>query len=164
MYLPNESKTRLVYALILLAIGSPYLLASAAPPQVAAIQTANAPVPAGAILPFGGTIAPPGYLMCDGAEVQRSGYSRLFAVVGESFGAATNFPFTLPDMRGRFLRGVDGAATNDPDHNTRTAMAPGGNVANNVGTVQGDARRGISGIVAGTTSTAGNHTHNIETD
>src|SRR3990167_8653415 len=38
--------------------------------------------PAGAIIAFGGTAAPEGYLLCDGTEVSRTTYARLFAVIG----------------------------------------------------------------------------------
>lgn len=162
MSLLNESKSRLLFAVLVLATSGTCLLASAAPPQATALPV-SAPVPSGTILPFGGTVAPAGYLLCDGTEVQRADYPRLFATVGEAFGAATVFTFTLPDMRGRFLRGVDGAATNDPDRNSRVAIAPGGSVGNNVGSLQGDARRGISGTVSGTTSSSGPHSHGIPT-
>ena len=158
----NESKTRLLCATLVLAASSTYLLASAAPPQVTALPT-SAPVPSGTILPFGGTVAPAGYLLCDGTEVQRDDFPKLFATVGEAFGAATNFTFTLPDLRGRFLRGVDGVATNDPNHSTRTAIAPGGNVGNNVGSLQADGRRGFSGAFSGTTNSVPDHDHGIST-
>jgi len=162
MSLLNESKSRLLFAMLVLVTSGTCLLASAAPPQATALPT-SAPVPTGTILPFGGTVAPAGYLLCDGTEVQRSQYSALFAAVGEAFGSATNFTFTLPDMRGRFMRGVDGAATNDPDRNSRVAIAPGGNVGNNVGSLQGDGRRGFSGTFSGTTGSSGNHQHDILT-
>jgi len=159
---PHSFKTRLFAAVLAIVTGSTYWLASATPPQ-GAIQTVRNPIPPGTILPFGGSSAPAGFLLCDGMEVQRDDYPHLFAAIGPAFGAATNFTFTLPDLRGRFLRGVDGAATNDPDRNSRGASAPGGNLGNNVGSLQGDARRGISGTVAGTTSSAGSHRHDIET-
>jgi len=162
MSLLNESKSGLLFAMLALATSGTCLLASAAAPQTTALPV-SAPVPSGTILPFGGTVAPAGYLLCDGTEVQRADYPRLFATVGEAFGATTVFTFTLPDLRGRFLRGVDGAATNDPDRNSRVAIAPGGNVGNNVGSLQGDARRGNSGTVSGTTASSGNHSHSFPT-
>lgn len=45
----------------------------------------------------------------------------------------------LPDMRGRFGRGFDNGAGNDPDAAGRSASNAGGNTGNNVGTIQADA-------------------------
>lgn len=60
----------------------------------------------GIIKPFAGTTAPRGHLMCDGAEVSRSVYAELFAVVGETYGAGNGATtFNLPDLRGRFPLG-----------------------------------------------------------
>ena len=47
--------------------------------------------------------------------------------------------FRVPDMRGVFLRGVADANGADPDRNSRTASAIGGNTGNQVGSYQGDA-------------------------
>lgn len=96
-------------------------------------------LPTGSFVPFGGTAAPSGYLMCDGSAVSRTTYSALYAVIGNAFGSGDgSTTFNVPDFRGRFLRGVDGTAGNDPDKSSRTAMNPGGNTGNNVGSVQGD--------------------------
>lgn len=43
-------------------------------------------VPTGTILPFGGSKAPSGYLLCDGAQVSRTTYAALFAVIGTTYG------------------------------------------------------------------------------
>lgn len=97
--------------------------------------------PAGAIIAFAGTVAPAGYLLCDGSAVSRATYANLFDVIGESFGQGDNSTtFNLPDFRGRFLRGVDGGAGRDPGG--RTAMSLGGNPGDAVGSVQDDAFQG----------------------
>lgn len=65
----------------------------------------------GVMKAYGGSTAPPGYLLCDGSAVSRTTYARLFAAVGISFGAGDgSTTFTLPDLRGRVPIGVDGAA------------------------------------------------------
>ena len=40
--------------------------------------------------------------------------------------------FHLPDLRGRFLRGLDGTAGNDTDKAARTAMNAGGSTGNTI--------------------------------
>jgi len=96
-------------------------------------------IPIGTIMAFGGISVPTGWLLCDGTQVSRTTYSGLFSVIGTSFGSGNgSSTFHLPDLRGRFLRGVDGSAGNDPDKSTRTAMNSGGNTGNNVGSIQSD--------------------------
>jgi microcystin-dependent protein len=103
----------------------------------------NIGIPSGVVFPFAGTTAPYGYLICDGRAISRSDYADLFMMIGTSHGIGNgSTTFNLPDYRGRFLRGVDGLAGNDPDSASRSAMASGGNTGNNVGSVQGDSMQG----------------------
>lgn len=95
-------------------------------------------VPAGTIVAFGGTTVPTGWTLCDGSSFTVSSQPGLHAAIGDAFGGDGGTNFNVPDFRGRFLRGVDSAAGNDPDNATRTAMATGGNTGNNVGSVQAD--------------------------
>lgn len=94
--------------------------------------------PPGTILPFGGTSAPTGYLLCDGTSYLRATYPDLFTAISTAYGAADGTHFNVPDLRGQFMRGVTGASANDPDASSRTAMNAGGNTGNNVGSVQTD--------------------------
>lgn len=113
------------------------------------VSSSDSIIPAGTVVAFAGTTAPAGWLMCDGTAVSRTTYARLYADIGNAHGYGDNSTtFNVPDYRGRFLRGVDGAAGNDPDKAGRTAMTTGGNVGNSVGSVQGDAFK--------------SHTHNID--
>lgn len=99
--------------------------------------------PSGTIVAFGGTTPPAGWLLCNGQTVSRSTYSSLYAVVGNSFGSGDgSTTFHLPDLRGRFLRGLDGTANIDPDKASRTAMNSGGNTGNLIGSIQTDAFQG----------------------
>jgi microcystin-dependent protein len=114
----------------------------------------------GVILPYGGTSAPDGWLMCDGTSYARASYPELFAVIGTAFGTADGASFNVPDFRGRFLRGADGGVARDPDRAARTAMNPGGNIGDNVGSIQ------VSQFGAHThTASSGNtnlaHTHSV---
>lgn len=64
--------------------------------------------PAGAIMTFAMSAAPSGWLYCDGRPVSRTGYSRLFAAIGTTYGAGDGSnTFNLPDLRGEFIRGWD---------------------------------------------------------
>lgn len=55
-----------------------------------------------------------GWLVCDGAVVERRRYPRLFRVIGETYGAGDgSTTFKLPDYRGIFLRGLGGPGTVD---------------------------------------------------
>ena len=66
-------------------------------------------VPVGAILPFAGTEAPYGYLLCDGSEVERTKYSDLYDIVGTIYNGSAPLSgvgtFRVPDLRGRFPLG-----------------------------------------------------------
>lgn len=63
--------------------------------------------PAGIIMPFAGTVAPEGYLFCDGSAVSRSTYATLYAVIGDTFGAGDgSSTFNVPDLSGRVPLGV----------------------------------------------------------
>lgn len=97
-------------------------------------------IPPGTILPYGGTIAPAGFVLCAGQTLAVADYPDLYAVIGTSFGSTTlGVDFRVPDFRGRFLRGVDNGAGNDPDRATRKRMAPNGNDGDQIGSVQGHA-------------------------
>jgi len=97
------------------------------------------PVPSGTILPYAGTTVPVGYLACDGAEYSKSQYSSLYSAIQNIWGTASNSNnFKVPDLRGLFLRGVDGTANRDPDKTSRTSLTAGQNSGNKVGSYQKD--------------------------
>lgn len=63
-------------------------------------------VPTGAIMPFAMNSAPSGWLAANGSAVSRTTYAALFAAIGTTYGAGDgNTTFTLPDLRGYFVRG-----------------------------------------------------------
>lgn len=96
-------------------------------------------LPIGMINAFAGILLPAGWLVCNGLQISRTTYNLLFATIGTNWGHGDNSTtFNLPDLRGVFLRGVDGNAGKDLDKATRTANNPGGNTGDNVGSEQGD--------------------------
>ena len=57
--------------------------------------------PVGSMVANAGTVLPAGWLWCDGAEVSRTTYARLYAVISIQWGAGdTTTTFNLPDMSG----------------------------------------------------------------
>lgn len=67
---------------------------------------------AGAIVAFGGSTTPTGYLSCDGTAVSRTTYSTLFAAIGTTWGAGDgSTTFNLPSLNRRALIGSGGTGT-----------------------------------------------------
>lgn len=68
--------------------------------------------PVGAVLPYAGANAPVGYLLADGSAKSRTTYSKLFAVIGTTYGAGDgSTTFNLPDLRQRFPLGKAASGT-----------------------------------------------------
>lgn len=61
-------------------------------------------IPSGMIQAFGGTVAPFGWLNCDGASYSTSSYPFLFGSIGYTWGGAGS-NFNVPNLQGMFLRG-----------------------------------------------------------
>jgi microcystin-dependent protein len=77
-------------------------------------------VPTGTIVAYYGTAAPEGWLLCNGDPIPAD--DQRYDILKILIGAKT------PDLRGRFLRGIDPTAAIDPDGATRS-----------VGSMQADA-------------------------
>lgn len=82
----------------------------------------------GEVKAFAGTLAPEGYLFCQGQTVSRTTYAELFAAIGTAHGQGDgSTTFNLPDYRGQFLRGrvnistVTGSGTAASNQTTFTA-------------------------------------------
>ena len=88
-------------------------------------------VPVGAIFPYGGNIAPIGFLECDGVHFNPNTFPKLYQALGST---------KIPDLRGQFVRGWDHGAGVDT-----------GRV---LGSAQGDAIQNIKGTF-GNYSTTG---------
>src|SRR5439155_3821403 len=98
-------------------------------------------VPIGTIAAFAGGLdtgwlKEQGWLYCDGAQVIKAEYADLFFAIGGNYGA-TRTTFFLPDLRGRFERGVDSLAKRDPYVDRRKESATGGLAGDNPGSVEG---------------------------
>jgi microcystin-dependent protein len=62
-------------------------------------------IPIGVIWPYGGTVSPNGFLICDGASYNTSDYSRLFSTIQYTYGGG-GLTFKVPDLRGRTVIGT----------------------------------------------------------
>ena len=124
-------------------------------------------IPAGAVLPYGGTSAPPGWLLCDGSVVARADYPALFSVVSTAFntGGEAGTDFRLPNAEDMFLVGAGntysvGDTGGEATHTLTEAELPThahgvGSLANGDQTV--NHVHGVGTLAAGNQSAS--HTH-----
>ncbi|HWL28735.1 MAG TPA: phage tail protein [Burkholderiaceae bacterium] len=111
---------------------------SSTPASTAFVQNA---VPAGVVLPYAGPVPPAGWLLCDGSNVSRTTYAKLFAAVGTTYGVGDgSTTFKLPDLRGEFVRGLDNAR--------------GVDAARTLGSAQTDTMQQVTGTLLSRTGTA----------
>jgi microcystin-dependent protein len=99
--------------------------------------------PAGVVLPFAGSTAPTGWLLCFGQAVSRTTYADLFTAIATNHGVGDgSTTFTLPDLRGRIPGGKDNM---------------GGTAASRLTT----AGSGVNGLTLGAAGGAQTHTMSI---
>jgi microcystin-dependent protein len=91
--------------------------------------------------------------VCDNSTLAIASFAKLNENLGGAWGTSGG-NLNIPDLRGKFPRGVDSGAANDPDAAGRTANATGGNTGNNVGSVQADALQGHRHTFNGTVNSA----------
>jgi microcystin-dependent protein len=141
------------------------------------LSVQQALLPAGAVQAFAMNGAPSGWLAANGSNVSRTTYAALFSAIGTTYGTGDgSTTFTLPDLRGYFVRGSgtnsDGVAAGTfgqkqtdayKSHNHGGVTGTG-----TTGTEsQGHTHSGTTGsesadhahYVSGTTSSNGSHTH-----
>jgi microcystin-dependent protein len=100
-------------------------------------------VPVGCLVIFGGSVEgvrinelrEQGWLLCDGSAYPAEELDELFTRIGNGYGGGEG-TFNVPDFRGRFARGTDHGRGKDPDAVSRTALSPGGNTGDKVGSAQ----------------------------
>ena len=81
-------------------------------------------IPAGFVGWFAAQTPPDGFLICDGAVLSRTVYANLFAAIGVTFGVGDSVStFSLPDLRGEFIRGFDAGRAADANRVFGSAQA-----------------------------------------
>lgn len=80
--------------------------AAAAATSLIAVPPAASPFPAGVMLPYGGSVAPAGWLLCDGTGYSTAKYPALYGAIGYGYGGSAG-TFNVPDMRGRSFAGAE---------------------------------------------------------
>lgn len=69
-------------------------------------------MPAGSIMPYAGSTAPDGYILCDGSAVSRSIYSKLFTAIGTTYGSGDGSnTFNVPNLKGKVVVGYNSNET-----------------------------------------------------
>jgi len=109
-------------------------------------------MPSGALLDFAGSVAPVGFLLCDGSAVSRTTYSDLFAAVGTVYGAGNGTTtFNIPNFNGRISVG------------TGTYTDPvSGSITRSIGQVLGAEKHVLTQAeLAAHNHGGGDHAHNI---
>lgn len=121
--------------------------------------------PTGALMPYAGSSAPTGYLICDGSAVSRNTYSNLYNLItsngtvfpyGSGDGSTT---FNLPDLRGRMPVGLGTHSTVDAlGENDGAAVANRRPAHSHAGSTDAAG----SHQHTGSTSTGGSHSHSVD--
>ena len=105
-------------------------------------------LPSGVILPFGGSTVPGNFLLCDGSNVSRTTYARLFAVISTAYGTGDgSTTFGLPDLRDRVPLGK---GTNNSTLGTETGSAAASSVVNSTASNTGTGTTGTGTTGTGT--------------
>jgi microcystin-dependent protein len=61
----------------------------------------------GLVLPYAGSSAPSGWLLCQGQAISRTTYAALYALCGTTYGVGDgSTTFNIPDLRGRLPVGI----------------------------------------------------------
>lgn len=80
--------------------------------QKLAVDAINYVAPTGVVLPYGGSSAPTGWLLCNGSAISRSTYASLFTALGTTYGSGDgSTTFNLPDLQNKVPVGNGGGKT-----------------------------------------------------
>lgn len=84
--------------------------------EAAVLAIMDTLIPPGSQMLWGSETVPSGWLECDGSELSRADYAKLFTKMGTRFGEGNgSTTFNIPDWRGIFPRGWDHGRGRDTD-------------------------------------------------
>ena len=117
--------------------------------------TLYADAPVGAIIPYGGSTAPSGWLLCQGQAVSRTDYAELFAAIGTAFGTGDgSTTFNVPDLREATTKGA-GMSGKSSNHYDSDGVALGEFVEDRIQNITGSITpKSVSDVAAGNYSAA----------
>ena len=118
--------------------------------------------PKGILMPFAGSSAPSGWLICDGSAVSRTTYADLFVVISTTYGVGNGTTtFNLPDLRGRIPVGLDNMGGTDAGRLSVTNTLGGSGGVQTVTLTTADIPAHQHGPGTLSTNDPGNHSHTI---
>ena len=124
--------------------------------------TLDSLIPPGTIWAYGGATAPLGWLLCDGSDVSRTTFAKLFAVIGTAYGSGSGSTFRVPDFRGRMLLGVSGTHPRGSTGGQETVLGPPHTHPGIHSHGLASHTHGLASHTHGTTHThPGNHSHGV---
>jgi microcystin-dependent protein len=116
--------------------------------------------PVGSIVTYAGSTSPSGWLFCNGSEVSKTTYARLYAIIGTTYGTAANSAnFVLPNLEDRIPVGKSGATSVGNTGGNSSVTLSVAQLPSHTHTGTTDASGSHTHI--GTTDTNGAHSHSI---
>lgn len=128
-------------------------------------QISDIGLPIGTVIPFAGSTAPGGWVLCDGRAISRTDFAALYDVIGTTYGSGNgSTTFNVPDIRGRVVAGADNMGGTAANRLTSTGLgttasrgAVGGTQTHTLTTAQMPQHNHGAGSLA--TGSSGSHSH-----
>src|SRR6056300_1258966 len=110
-------------------------------------------IPTATIVPWSDSSVPSGFLECNGAEVSRTTYADLFAIVGTTYGSGNgSTTFDLPDLQDNVAVGKSGTKNLASTGGANTVSSTG-----NVGGATANATLSVSQLASHSHTTSRNN-------
>lgn len=136
-------------------------LAGTYPNPTLSVAMMDSLVPPGTIWAYGGAAAPAGWLPCNGTNVSRTTYAKLFAAIGVGYGAGDgSTTFTLPNLAGRVVLGNSGGHAIGTSGGAESVPAAAGPAHTHAGTHSHGLNSHTHGM-SGHTHAMSSHTHSL---